>query len=103
MTPSKSTCLNKIIKDAEFVRHQLKALKGNVTKQFNKGKISQTEEQMSKKRIDNAFATLNQYIKYYSNKLKPTTGTGIRKQKGGNVMFFNDPKKLIKKIGDHHW
>ena len=25
-------------------------------------------------------------------------GKRIRKQKGGNVMFFNDPKKLIKKL-----
>jgi len=37
-------------------------------------------------------------MKYYGNKFKTTKGSGIRKQKGGNVLFFNNPKQLPKKL-----
>jgi len=48
MTEQKNKAyLNKIIKDAEFKRNQLKALKGNVTKQLQSGKISQNESQIT--------------------------------------------------------
>ena len=38
---------------------------------------------------------LNQHIKYYETKVKGIKGSGIRK-KGGNVMFFNNPKNLLR-------
>ena len=50
---------------------------------------------MENKRIDDSRAVLNQYIKYYETKVKETKGSGIRKR-GGNVMFFNIPKQLLK-------
>ena len=54
---------------------------------------------MENKRIDNARVTLNACIEHYENKVKTIKGFGIRKkQRGGNVIFFNDPKKLIKKF-----
>jgi len=52
------------------------------------------------KRLDNARAALNEYIKHHDTKLK--TGFGIkgrrRKQRGGNVIYFNDPKQLLNKL-----
>ena len=42
--------------------------------------------------------TLNEYIKHYQNKIETIKGSGRKKQKGGNVIFFNKPKELIKKL-----
>ena len=92
--------LNKILKEAVFKRNQLNGFKANVTKQYKSGKISEADRQMQNKRIDNARVTLNEYINHYDTKLQ--TGTGIRgrgrKQRGGNVMFFNDVNQLLKKL-----
>ena len=40
---------------------------------------------------------LNQYIKHYQNKVKSNKGSGLKKR-GGNIMFFNDTKQLLKKL-----
>ena len=56
------------------------------------------------KRLDDARAVLNEYINHHKTKLEVETikGSGIkgrgRKQRGGNVMFFNDVKQLLKKL-----
>ena len=38
--------------------------------------------------------------KHYNTKLNTVKGSGIskRKQKGGNVIFYNKPKELLKKL-----
>ena len=80
----------------------MRGFKANVTKKYKSGKISEAERQMNNKRIDNARVTLNEYIKHYDTKLKTIKGSGVkgrkRKQRGGNVVFFNDPKQLLKKL-----
>ena len=101
MNPTKTKAyLNKILKEAVFKRNQLNGFKANITKQYKSGKISEADRQMQNKRIDNARVTLNGYINHYNTKLQ--TGTGIRgrgrKQRGGNVMFFNDVNQLLKKL-----
>ena len=90
--------LNKIVNDAKFKRNQLKGRKSSVSKQFNSGLISEAVKQQEYKRIDNARVTLNAYIKHYENKIETMKGSGMKKQKGGNVIFFNKPKELIKKL-----
>ena len=101
MNPTKTKAyLNKILKEAVFKKKQLNGFKANVTKQYKSGKISEADRQMQNKRIENARVTLNGYINHYNTKLQ--TGTGIRgrgrKQRGGNVMFFNDVNQLLKKL-----
>ena len=103
MTPKKTiTYLNKIIKNANFKRKQLSGFKANVTKKYNKGEISEADRQVMNKRIDNTRVTLNEYIKHYDNKLETMKGSGIkgrgRRQRGGNVVFLNDVKQLLKKL-----
>ena len=102
MTDKKTkSYLNKIIKDASFKKKQLSGFKANVTKQYNQGVISEADRQEKNQRINNARVTLNEYIKHYDTKLKTIKGSGIkgrRKQRGGNVMFFNDTKQLLKKL-----
>ena len=89
--------VNKKLKDAEFRRNQLKGKKGNISKEYNKGKIGEAEKTMKHKRIDNARVVLNHYIKHYENKVEMMEGSGLKKR-GGNIVFFNDAKQLLKKL-----
>ena len=89
--------INKKLKDADFRRNQLKGYKTNVSKDYNKGKIGEAQKTLDYKRIDNARAVLNQYIKHYENKVKMMEGSGLKKR-GGNIVFFNDVKQLLKKL-----
>ena len=89
--------VNKKLKDAEFKRHQLKGYKSQVSQAYNKGKIGEAQKTIDYKRIDNARAVLNQYIQHYANKVKTMEGSGLKKR-GGNIVFFNDVKQLLKKL-----
>ena len=95
--------LGKITRDAEKRRKQLVGLKSKATKDYNKGEISKDEKDKLHYRIDKARTVLGDFINFYNNKLdEMQKGSGIRgrrrKQRGGNVMFFNDPKQLLKKL-----
>ena len=99
MTPLKTrNYLKKNIKLAKERKHGLKGVKSKVTKDYNKGMISESERQIRNKRIDKANAVLRDCMKYYESKVKTKKGSGIRKQRGGKVMFFNNPEKLLKKL-----
>ena len=50
------------------------------------------------KELNNARNVLKQYVKYYENKLKTMKGSGIKTKRGGNVVFFNNPNQLLKKL-----
>ena len=89
--------VNKKLKDAEFKRNQLKGHKTQVSRAYIKGKIGEAQKTMDYKRIDNARAVLNQYIQHYANKVKTMEGSGLKKR-GGNIVFFNDVKQLLKKL-----
>ena len=96
MTPRKiKRYIDKKLTDANIKRNQLKGRKSQVSQAYNKGKIGEAQKTMNYKRIDNASAVLNQYIKHYENKLKE--GSGLKKR-GGNIVFFNDAKQLLKKL-----
>ena len=98
MTPrKKKRYIDKKLKDAEFRRNQLKGRKANISKDYNKGKIGEAQKTIDFKRIDNARVVLNQYIKHYANKVKTMEGSGLKKR-GGNIVFFNDVKQLLKKL-----
>ena len=49
------------------------------------------------KRLDNEMTALNKYIKDHEKKLELEKKIR-RKQRGGNVMFFNDVNQLLKKL-----
>ena len=98
MTPQKSKkYINKKLKNAEFRRNQLKGSKAQITIAYNRGYIDLAQRTLDNKRIDNASAVLNQYIKHYGNKVKMMEGSGLKKR-GGNIVFFNDVKQLLKKL-----
>ena len=89
--------LKKKLEAADHRRHQLKGHKSQISQAYNKGKIGEAQKTMDYKRIDNARAVLNQYIKHYGNKVKMMKGSGLKKR-GGNIVFFNDVKQLLKKL-----
>ena len=98
MTPRKiKRYIDKKLTDANIKRNQLKGYKSQVSQAYNKGKISEAQKTMDYKRIDNARAVLNQYINHYENKVETIQGSGIKKR-GGNIVFFNDVKQLLKKL-----
>ena len=98
MTPRKiKRYIDKKLTDANIKRNQLKGYKSQVSQAYNKGKISEAQKTMDYKRIDNASAVLNQYIKHYENKVETIQGSGLKKR-GGNIVFFNDAKQLLKKL-----
>ena len=98
MTPKKAKkYVNKKLKDAEFRRNQLKGHKSQVSQAYKKGKIGEAEKTLKYKRIDNVRVVLNQYIKHYENKVEMMEGSGLKKR-GGNIVFFNDVKQLLKKL-----
>ena len=90
--------IDRVIKHAKTKRNELKGSKAHVTKQYNSGAITAADRQVRNKRIDNARAALKEYIEHYENKLETIKGSGMKKRKGGNVIFFNKPKELIKKL-----
>ena len=56
--------------------------------------------QIMNKRLDNEIAVLNKYIKDHKKKLELDNKIKglVRKKRGGNVVFFNDVKQLLKKL-----
>ena len=89
--------LKKKLEAANHKRNQLKGYKSQVSQAYTRGEIGEAQKTMDYKRIDNARAVLNQYIKHYANKVKTMEGSGIKKR-GGNIVFFNDAKQLLKKL-----
>ena len=89
--------LKKKLEAAKHKRQQLKGHKSQISQAYNKGKIGEAEKTMEYKRIDNARAVLNQYIEHYKSKVEMMKGSGLKKR-GGNIVFFNDVKQLLKKL-----
>ena len=93
--------LNKILNDAKEKRAQIPGFSTHVTKQLNKGLISQAEAQYRRKIILDTRKVLNEYIKHHEKELKNIKGSGLRKNKrkrGGKIQFFNNPAEMIKKL-----
>ena len=89
--------LKKKLEAANYRRNQLKGHKTQVSRAYKKGKIGEAQKTLDYKRIDIARAVLNQYIKHYENKVEMIKGSGLKKR-GGNIVFFNDVKQLLKEL-----
>ena len=98
MTPRKmKRYIDKKLKDAIKVRNQLKGRKSQASQAYNKGNLSEAEKTLVFKILDNERVVVNQYIEHYANKVKTMEGSGLN-QRGGNIVFFNDAKQLLKKL-----
>ena len=100
---TRNSFLSKKIENAVMKRQQLPGYKTQITKQLNKGLISQSEAQYRRKVIDDARKVINDYINFNKNKLKSFKGSGIKrkttKRGGKSVAVFINPEEAIKKLG----
>ena len=94
---TRHTYLSKKIEEATKKRQQLPGYKTHITKQLNKGMISQAEAQFGRKVIDDTRKVLTDYINYNKTKLKSIKGSGPKTKRGGGVFFLN-PNEAFKKL-----
>ena len=92
--------LNKILKSAKDQRSKLNGYWSDITKKLNSGLMTEAEAQYRRKVINDTRKILNNYINYNNQRLKNIKGSGLKKKtkKGGQVMFFNNPTEMIKKL-----
>ena len=96
----KKSYLKKILKDAKEKRQQLNGHSMNITKKLNSGLITEAEAQYRRKIIKDTRKVLIDYINYNNQKLTNIKGSGLKKKtkRGGQVMFFNNPTEMMKKL-----
>ena len=96
----KQTFLGKKIDQAVKKRQQLSGYSMNITKKLKQGSISQTEAQYQRKVIEDTRKVLTDYINFQKTKLKNIRGYRLKRKtkRGGKIMFFNDPKQMLKKL-----
>ena len=91
--------LSKILDEAKDQRSKLNGYSADVTKKLNKGLITEAEAQMRRKVIQDTRKVLTDYMKYNNQQLKKIKGSGLKKKRGGaQVMFFNNPTEMMKKL-----
>ena len=92
--------LSKISNDAKNQRSKLPGYSTDVTKKLKSGSITDAEAQMKRKVIQDTRKVLTDYINYNNQKLKNIKGSGLKKKtkRGGQVMFFNNPTEMMKKL-----
>ena len=95
--------LKNILKNAKEKRQQLSGYSMNITKKLNSGSITEAEAQYKRKIIQDTRKVLTDYMNYHQQKLqklKSIKGSGLKKKtkRGGQVMFFNNPTEMMKKL-----
>ena len=97
---TRKSYLKKIVNDAKNQRYKLTGYSTDITNKLKKGLISEAEAQMRKKLIQDTRKVLTDYMNYNNQKLKNIKGSGLKKKtkRGAQVMFFNNPTEMMKKL-----
>ena len=92
--------LTNALKKAKNRRQQLLGFSADITKKLNSGSITEAEAQYRRKIIQDTRKVLTDYIDYNNQKLKDIKGSGLKRKtkRGGQVMFFNNPTEMMKKL-----
>ena len=92
--------LKNILKNAKDQRSKLNGYWSDITKKLNSGLMTEAEAQYRRKVITDTRKVLNNYINYNNQRLKNIKGSGLKKKtkRGGQVMFFNNPTEMMKKL-----
>ena len=95
--------LNKILKNAKDQRLKLNGYLSDISKKLKSGLMTEAEAQYRRKIIQDTRKVLTDYMNYHQQKLqklKSIKGSGLKKKtkRGGQVMFFNNPTEMIKKL-----
>ena len=98
----RKACLKKIIKDASIERNRLNGYKMDIIKKSNRGIYTESEKQFRLKIIGDTRKVLTDYINNNKQKLESIKGSGLKRRKrgkkGGQIIFFNDPTEMMKKL-----
>ena len=96
----KKAYLKKILKNAKEKRQQLSGYLMNITIKLNSGSITEAAAQYKRKMIQDTRKVLTDYINDNNQRLKNIKGSGLNKKikRGGQIMFFNNPTEMIKKL-----
>ena len=92
--------LTKTLKKAKDKRKKLPGFLSDISKKLKSGLMTEAEAQYRRKIIQDTRKVLTDYIDYHNQRLKNIKGSGLKKKtkKGGQVMFFNNPKEMLKKL-----
>ena len=95
--------LNKILKNAKDQRLKLNGYLSDISKKLKSGLMTEAEAQYRRKIIQDTRKVLTDYMNYHQQKLqklKSIKGSGLKKKtkRGGQVMFFNNPTEMMKKL-----
>ena len=92
--------LTNALKKAKDQRSKLNGYWSDITKKLNSGLMTEAEAQYRRKVITDTRKVLNNYINYNNQRLKNIKGSGLKKKtkRGGQVMFFNNPTEMMKKL-----
>ena len=92
--------LNKILKNAKTKKKQLPGFLSAISKKLKSGLMTEAEAQYRRKIIKDTRKVLIDYINYNNQRLKNIKGSGLKKKtkRGGQVMFFNNPTEMMKKL-----
>ena len=92
--------LTNALKKAKEKRKKLNGYLSDITKKLSSGSITEAEAQYRRNIIQDTRKVLNDYINYNNQRLKNIKGSGLKKKtkRGGQVMFFNNPTEMIKKL-----
>ena len=92
--------LTKALKKVKEKRKQLPGFLSDISKKLKSGSITEAEAQYKRKIIQDTRKVLTDYINYNNQRLKIIKGSGLKKKikKGGQVIFFNNPKEMLKKL-----
>ena len=92
--------LNKILKNAKDQRLKLNGYLSDISKKLKSGLMTESEAQYRRKIIQDTRKVLTDYIDYNNQRLKNIKGSGLKKKtkRGGQVMFFNNPTEMMKKL-----
>ena len=92
--------LTNTLKKAKEKRKKLNGYLSDITKKLSSASITKAEAQYRRKIIQDTRKVLTDYINYNDQRLKNIKGSGLKKKtkKGGQIMFFNNPTEMIKKL-----
>lgn len=84
--------------DAKKERKRIRGFKRQVSQAYNKEKTTKAGKGLQYAICNNQDHVLKEYIERYQKTLNTIKGSGIKTKRGGNVVFFNDPNQLLKKL-----
>ena len=92
--------LNKILKNAKDQRLKLNGYLSDISKKLKSGLMTEAEAQYRRKIMQDTRKVLTDYIDYNNQRLNNIKGSGLKKKtkRGGQVMFFNNPTEMMKKL-----